>query len=135
MGQTIQLKQAMPTEEDRRIVLDFLHWLETYVLTDIEYIKDEDGDDIEVELSDEDFLERLEEHFTSAGRNFGCSWQRVVYAGLCAIDNACDPHADVLEWRPEIRRGLELVSAESSFSHSYAAAARRHGDRLAGVAS
>jgi hypothetical protein len=126
MAQTIQLKQAMPTREDRDTVLDVLHWLATAVEENIEY----DGDGNDFEISDDAIIDRLRSHFTSAGRNFGTAWQRVIYAGLCAIDNACDPNADVLEWKPELARALEIVSAEPNTTHTAVELLDGQGDGL-----
>lgn len=39
----------------------------------------------------------------------GGSWDRVVFGGQMAIENACDPNADTLEWRPEIAAALEAA--------------------------
>ncbi len=128
MPETIQLKQAMPTEDDRSIVLDVLHWIETYIETGYQF----DAEGNEHELTDEQFVDRLRLHFESAGRNFGNCWQRVLYAGLCAIDNACDPSETVLTWKPEIARALALTSAETSLAQSYRTPSRR--DRLCGAA-
>ncbi len=125
------MKQAMPTQDDRSIVLDVLHWLETAIEGRIEY--DSEGNDREI--TDDEIIDRLRFlHFGSAGHNFGSSWQRVVYAGLCAIDNACDPSETVLAWKPEIARALALTSAETSLAQAYRTPSRRHGDRLCGAA-
>lgn len=39
----------------------------------------------------------------------GPVWRRVLFAGQVAIDNACDPNADTLEWKPEIAAALAAV--------------------------
>lgn len=110
-----------------------MYWLERYVTEGIEYVIDEEGDDIESELSEEDFIERLRNHFDRwrAPNVFTC-WERVIWGGKCAVDNACDLNSGVLEWNADIERALR---SSDSFCSYYAAESRRHGDRLAGVAS
>ena len=39
------------------------------------------------------------------------SWNRVVFAGQTAILNACDPNADVLEFKPWITRAIDALEA------------------------
>lgn len=42
----------------------------------------------------------------------GGSWDRVVFGGQTAIQNACEPNASTLEWKPEI--ASLLAKAEAS---------------------
>ena len=39
----------------------------------------------------------------------GCSWERVLWAGQTAIENACDPNARTLEFKDEIKAALEAM--------------------------
>lgn len=51
-------------------------------------------------------------------------WQRVLFAGQVAIDNACDPDASSLEFKPEIATAIEQLPRLTAALH----AARAHPD-------
>lgn len=40
----------------------------------------------------------------------GGSWDRVVFGGQMAIENACDPNASTLEFKPAITEGLRILA-------------------------
>ncbi len=56
-----------------------------------------------------DFLQRSERKMPDAVRN---CWQRVLWAGKTAIDNACDPNASVLQFKPEIEAAMKAAGLE-----------------------
>lgn len=41
------------------------------------------------------------------------SWQRVLMAGQVAIENACDPDATVLKFKPEIAAAMKAAGIEA----------------------
>lgn len=43
----------------------------------------------------------------------GHCWHSVVFGGQTAIQNACDPNASTLEWKPEIAAALEAAKVET----------------------
>lgn len=56
-----------------------------------------------------DFLQRMESRMPDRVRS---CWQRVLWAGKTAIDNACDPNSDVLKFKPEIEAALKSAGVE-----------------------
>lgn len=86
------MKQAMPSKKDREVVMRFLHNLDWVAESRIH-------PETEAEMSDEEVIDWLDDQWPA----FGVSWQRVLYAGLCALDNACDPSLSYLEFKPELR--------------------------------
>lgn len=50
----------------------------------------------------------------------GSSWHRVVWGGKTAIDNCCDPDADVLEWRPDVRQRIDYFRDEFDLTYAEA---------------
>lgn len=93
---TIELKMAKPSQQDFECVHDFLQGIETIIEDDL---IPEQGDGESGTLATED---RTVEWMTTQWRRVRRSWSRVLWAGKTAIDNCCDPNANVLEWKPEI---------------------------------
>ena len=92
------MRQAKPSAEDQDAVFRFLQGMESIL---------EDGLDPDTELPvDEDgVLAWLQ----SQWKVVGTSWQRVLWAGRVAIDNACDPNLDYLEFKPEILSAMKAA--------------------------
>lgn len=40
-------------------------------------------------------------------------WSRVLWAGKTAIDNSCDPTLDHLEWKPEIKSLMQVLTEDT----------------------
>jgi len=99
--QTIALKMAKPTDADNDAMLAFMQLVETLCM---------DGEDADGNYVDD--AERFQSLVEAAYRTVNARWTRVLYAGMTAISNACDPNADVLEWKPEIAVALEARAAK-----------------------
>lgn len=104
MGETIAMKMAKPSKEDFDAVWKFMQGLEWI----IEY-----GCDPETEADlEHDDQEAIAEWVEKKWESVSCSWQRLIMAGQVAIDNACRPDADTLEWKPEIAAALEKAGVQ-----------------------
>jgi hypothetical protein len=79
---------AIPSQEEFEKLVQFFHGLDELI----------QKDPWEVDAAD-----WLRQNFPSVEN----SWQRVLLAGKTAIDNACDPNLDYLDWKPEIKIALE----------------------------
>lgn len=102
MGQTLTLKMAKPSKEDFERINCFLLGVEEMLE---EGRHPETGEWIE----DAEILEWIRDKWRVRGPGAGTSWRRVVHGGEMAIDNACDPNADVLEWKPEIEAAMRAA--------------------------
>lgn len=85
------MRMAMPSEADQEAVLRFLQ--------DLEEVLDYGGEG--------DIAEIVERHWPAVS----VSWQRVYWAGLTAIENACDPNLSYLEFKPEILAAMKQAEA------------------------
>lgn len=105
----IEVKMAKATEDDFRRVTDFLAMLDEIMEYGTYTPPNDDEEEINEEINDADRLRKLiEAAWGGPGRaGVGSAWRRVVWGGKMAIDNCCDPVADVLEWRPDVREWLE----------------------------
>ena len=104
MPRTITVKMAKPSEADFDCVHDFLKGLEI-ILEEGCIPKADLDDDIDLpNATAEPVFDWLEKQWRDVSR----SWSRVLWAGKTAIDNCCDPNADVLEFKPEIKKTLEM---------------------------
>lgn len=84
------LRQAKPTEEETQNLIDFLEELESQLFNQNSF-----------GLPLADWL--LQNYPKISGL-----WRRVIYAGKVAIDNACDPELDHLDWKPAIKAAMEI---------------------------
>lgn len=91
------MKQAKPSEAEQDAVFAFLQGLESL----IDGVHPDREDDYD-EITDAEFVRWVERNW----QEIEASWQRVFWAGRTAINNACDPHLDWLEFKPEIREAL-----------------------------
>lgn len=41
----------------------------------------------------------------------GGAWNRVIYGGKTAIEHACDPNTDAVEWHPKYKRAVDAIDA------------------------
>lgn len=88
------MRMAKPTEQDQDAVLRFMQ--------DLEEVLDYDGEG--------DVAEIVERHWPEVS----VSWQRVYWAGLSAIQNACDPDLTYLEFKPEILAAMEKAKGDAN---------------------
>jgi hypothetical protein len=94
------VKQAKPSPEDNEAMLRFLKGLEDIFHNNVH---PDAGDSEDVPpLSDEDAFLWIRHRYLQSGHRF----DRVFWAGRCAIDNACDPSLSYLEFKPEILAAL-----------------------------
>lgn len=109
MGKVLEVKMARADEDDFRRVIDFLNMLDEIMEYGTYTPQNDDQEEISEEIDDAERLrELIEAAWGGPGRaGVGSSWRRVVFGGQMAIDNCCDPDADVLEWRPDVREWLE----------------------------
>ena len=106
----IEVKIAKASKDDIDRVIEFFTMLEET----IEYgthTPDPEGESVRID--DAKIVELIRNAWGTFGPGVGPSWRRVVYACAVLIDNACDPDADTLEWRPDIAAFLESREAES----------------------
>lgn len=98
----IIVKQAKPSTQDNEVVLKFFQACEEIF---------EEGTDprIDSESPPQISAEEAKGYLEELWREVSCSWGRVYWAGRCAIDNACDPTLDVLDFKPELRINSELL--------------------------
>lgn len=105
MTKTIDVKMAKPSEKDFDRVLFFFQGIEAMLEENtIIESQDDEGTPFEPEAA----LEWLEKQW----KDVNCSWRRVLWAGQVAIDNACDPSKDVLEFKPEILAAAKLAESQ-----------------------
>lgn len=106
------MKMAKASEDDFQKTIEFLQFIDEWMEygTCTEKSDGDDDDDHEpVKLTEEQFVERLRKMWGGRFRPPGvdCSWSRVVHGAKVLIDNVCDPDADTLEWKPELRAKLQ----------------------------
>lgn len=105
MTESVGMKQARPRPEEFDALVEFLHDMDS--LLGDEPLPEELEHANEVDL----FFRATElwEHMDNR-----CSWQRVLYAGHTALENACDPNARTVEWKPEIKAALKAYEEKMS---------------------
>lgn len=107
MGRTIDVKMAKASKEDMDRVRRFMEMIEE-VMEHGTYTEPDDDDEEESEpVGTERLFELIEDAWNPTGQGVGTSWRRVVYGCEILIDNACDPDADTLEWRPDLKALME----------------------------
>lgn len=87
------MKQAKASERDIQAVIDFFNVIEEAVEQGVVEISGK-----EVRVTD-DVLSRLVHCMWGQTSS---AWRRVVFGYKVLVDNACDPDANTLEWRPDI---------------------------------
>lgn len=95
------MKQAKPSKRDNDRVLEFLRACEAIFQ---ERIDPRDEDCIQP-IDEDDAFALLDEMWPKVAP----CWQRVYFAGHCAIENACDPNLPHLDLKPELRLNPELL--------------------------
>ena len=119
MAERIQMKMAKATPDDFNTIIQFFNWLQAWADNGTETII-RDGEEVDVEISDEAFALRMREHmgrWTRRPNVFAC-WSRVVFGAQMLIDNCCDPNLDHLEWRPDVLAFLEQQKATAEATTS-----------------
>ena len=123
----MSMKMAKPKEGEFETVLRFLQGLEhinnTWTLPpdhDNDDAANDDDDDEECEeVSDAEIVAWIDREWPAVDM----AYQRVLFAGQIAIENACDPNATTLEWKPEIanlKAENERLTAElAKYKHLY----------------
>lgn len=107
-GRTIEVKMAKASAEEFLRVIDFLKMVEEIVECGTYTQENDDGEEFSEQVDNDRLRELIEAAWGGPGREgVGSAWWRVVYGGQMAINNCCDPDADVLEWRPDVREWLE----------------------------
>ena len=101
------MKMAKASKDDIEKCIKFFQFLEEF-FEDGTYTET-DNDEPE-RLTEEEFLDRLRQMWGGRWKPPGvdCSWMRVVFGCDILIDNACDPNADTLEWKPELAAKLDI---------------------------
>jgi hypothetical protein len=111
---TIEVKMARPTKDDFEAVFQLHRFLESLIEYQTITSGDEDDDsEVQVSSESEEYMENLSDFVTNWWERFSGSWNRVIFGGECAIQNACDPNASVLEFKPEIQLALQRMQQES----------------------
>lgn len=100
------MKMAKASADDVEKLQRFLEWLEQYENdgTDLRQAGDDENDQLP-EISDDDALEYIRSEFSrwTRGATVGTCWRRVVWGFKILHDNVCDPAADHLDWKPELK--------------------------------
>ena len=105
------MKIARATAEDFDRVIEFMSMIEEFM--DYGTCAEDDPEDAQ-DVSDEKFVELLREKW---GRRFGPAlvdgaWRRVILGGRAAMENACDPSLDYLDFKPEIKAAMEAAATK-----------------------
>jgi len=112
MGQ-IEMKMAKADKEDIDGVTDFFLMLEEVIEYGTFTRPNPDEEEISEDVDDKRIVELIRAAWGERGPGVGPSWRRVVMGCAVLIDNCCDPDADTLEWRPDVRAFLESQPEES----------------------
>jgi hypothetical protein len=102
-GETMQMTHARPGEGQFEATVHFLNVVEWIVEQGILH------DENETELDLDDSGDRLKAFafIQDEWEKVSHCWQRVLFAGYVAIDNACDPNNKTLVFKPEILQAIE----------------------------
>ncbi len=108
----VQMRMAKASKDDIQKTIEFFRFIEEYMEYGTHTPQSEDVEEESIDLSEEQFVEKLRELWGGAFRTSGvdCKWSRVVLGCSILIENCCDPELDYLEWKKEIR---ELVEAHN----------------------
>lgn len=116
---TIHLKTATATEKEIDALdnlLDELSALNNYFANEYAYdaiVENEDDFPILYKLKDKDY-EQFFDNITKALNNM--RWKVVIFNLRVLRDNCIDKSKDTLEFSPEIRKGLEMLSNDCPVS-------------------
>jgi hypothetical protein len=109
----IEVKIAKADKEDIDRLTAFFFMLEEMIEYGTYTQPNPDEEDVSEEVDDERMVELIRAAWGERGPGVGPSWRRVVLGCAVLIDNCCDPNADTLEWRPDVRAWLENQSEEA----------------------
>lgn len=110
---TLHLKIAKPSQEDFDTLHGFLQGLEGILerneLPEGHPDEGQEPDEYGGSIDSPVIVDWLHDQWGGRWQRSGVGtcWQRVLWAGDVAIKNACDPDADVLEFKPEIQRAMD----------------------------
>lgn len=106
--ETIPVKMAKASKDDIQKTIAFFRFIEEFMEHGTHTPENDEIEEESIDLSDEDFIERLRTLWGGRFRPVGvdCMWSRVVFGCDILIDNVCNPDAETLEWKPEIARHL-----------------------------
>lgn len=111
MGQ-IEMKMAKADKEDIDRVTAFFLMLEEAIEYGTFTRPNPDEEEVSEDVDAERIVELIRGAWGERGPGVGPSWRRVVMGCAVLIDNCCDPDADTLEWRPDVRAFLESQPEE-----------------------
>lgn len=98
---TIEVRMAKPSKDDFDNVLFFFQGIEAMLEENvIIQHKDDEGVPFSGAESAMDWIE-------AQWKKVSYSWNRVLWGGKTAIDAACDPNSEVLEFKPEILAAMQ----------------------------
>lgn len=112
MGQ-IETKVAKADKEDIVRIMDFFLMLEEVIEYGTYTRPNPEEEETSEDVDEERIVELIRAAWGERGPGVGPSWRRVVMGCAVLIDNCCDPDADTLEWRPDVRAFLESQPEES----------------------
>lgn len=103
------MKMAKPSQADYK-AFDALHTI-MESLVESRVLPEEIENESPRQIDDHNELittigERVHEWWEKHGH----CWHRVVFGGQVAIENACDPNAATLEFKPAIAEGLRIIA-------------------------
>ena len=101
----LQMKLAKPSDKD----YEAFDQLRTLLVSYIEFriaTEDLESETPKEFFDDRELIAALGERVQAWWEKHGGSWGRVVFGGQTAIQNACDPNASTLEWKPEIAAAI-----------------------------
>lgn len=103
------MKMARATKDDIQRCIKFFHFIEEYLEFGTHTPENAVEEEISLDLTEEDFVAKLREHWGGPFTHrpgVDCCWRRVVHGCDILIDNICDPDADALDWKPELKAAL-----------------------------
>jgi hypothetical protein len=98
---------AKADKEDIDRVTAFFVMLEEAIEYGTFTLENPDEEEVSEDVDAERIVELIRGAWGERGPGVGPSWRRVVMGCAVLIDNCCDPDADTLEWRPDLRAFLE----------------------------
>jgi hypothetical protein len=105
------MKMAKADQDDIDKTIAFFQLVEEFMEYGKHTTWTDDDEEQSVELDDVAFVEKLRSMWGGRFRPNGvdCAWMRVVFGYQVLVDNACDPNASTLEWKPELAKLLEAA--------------------------
>ena len=101
MREPCHLYQAKPSNEEQLALVDFFNELEVMI------------EDRTMPDASEATEEAICEWLSGIWETIGPCWRRVLFAGMTAISNSCDPAKDALEWKPSIQEAIDFYQNQT----------------------